>query len=133
MTAPYVTDYSTQKTPAPVPTDTRNLIRPANYYQSPEYAKYLASNNTWNVTSYFNFQCYLLLMDDTNKILTKLILVDTDETFAIVNRVDMNRTAYNSFAEQNISSYIDNNKERLIPPAKTLYEIAEKKILALKE
>lgn len=132
LTAPYVTGYYTQKQNPPVPTKVINITKQAAYLQSLDYATSISSENTWNVTGYYNFQCYLLLMDDADSILTKLILVDTDESFADTHIVNLNRGNTTTFSEQNISSYIDNNKNLLVPAVKTLFEIAENRILALK-
>lgn len=70
------------------------------------------------VVSYFNFQCFLLLKDKEQKIVTRLILVDTNEVW---KKVQSSKTSYNSTGKWG----------SLLPGSDELLAIADKKILVL--
>ncbi|MEO6611485.1 MAG: hypothetical protein ABIT05_05110 [Chitinophagaceae bacterium] len=69
MSAPFINSY----TPIHVSSDYTNTLskRPTE---------------VWDIVTSYSFECYLLLMDDKNKILTKFILVDSDETWIVTSR-----------------------------------------------
>lgn len=69
------------------------------FYMSPPYAEDYATNlispnpagnpptETWEFVTYYRFQCYLLLYDNkTEKLVTKIIVVDSSEIWTIRNR-----------------------------------------------
>ncbi len=133
MTEPVVIDYYTQKKNPPLNTRTNLFIKPGDpRYTDARFADYTRpfSNsqnyNAWQVTSYYNFEFFLLLKDETGKILTRMILVDTTETWTTVH--DINLTSSGS---QNILNYVSDNKDKLLPPDKDLIAIADKKMLDL--
>jgi len=72
MSAPVIYDYTYNHISA----DYTN-----NQYKKP--------TDTWDIVTNYGFECSLLLLDDKNKIITRLIVVDTDEVWTISNRVKL--------------------------------------------
>ncbi|MEO7922280.1 MAG: hypothetical protein ABIR30_01240 [Chitinophagaceae bacterium] len=128
LTESVVEDYSSKENITTPNTNTRQVLYNTNDPQKPNYVN---PNNTssWNITSYFSFQCYLLLRDENGKILTRMILVDTNEVWEVSHNVKLSPGA--SSHQQNMSSYIDNNRDNLKPVIKDLLAIADKKMLSL--
>lgn len=113
----------------------------------------------WEFVTYYNFQCYLLLYDNsTKKLLTKVIVVDTNEVWQLRNRATLlsyapagpsraGLRAYtvNSGTQQLPStisgptsqsgqtpfSYINNNKSVLNPQEKDLLAVVDDKFRSL--
>jgi hypothetical protein len=138
VTEPGNFEYDSKKAnPAPY-TNTRHLGNqmvmvngiPHQAY-NPERAYYSSASNMWKITTLYDFQCYLLLMDDTGKIITRMILVDTNEIWHRENVVNM--SSGGNFSDQNAKAYIENenNKEKLMPTLYEMLAIIEKKILDL--
>lgn len=73
------------------------------------------------IVSYFTFQCFLLLRDKEQNIVTRLILVDTNEVW---QKVQANRKG-------NTPEDASGKTNPLLPSAKDLMAIADKKIIAL--
>lgn len=76
------------------------------FYMSPpvveDYNSYIISPNpagnpptdTWEFVTYYHFECYLLLYDNkTEKLLTKVIVVDSSELWTVKNRVTLQNNA----------------------------------------
>lgn len=129
MTSPVIIDYFIQKKHPPLNTNTRIADPARRPLQNTEYANSQVYNNLWQVTSYYNFECYLLLRDENGKIITKMVLVDTNEVFQ--KKQDVGLSSYNEFKERVSSGYIDNHKEKFLPTDIELIAIADKKMLAL--
>jgi hypothetical protein len=109
------------------------------------------------VTSYV-FECSLLLLDHQENIITRFILVDTDETWKVSRRAELpvykpvqaqrlvllnNSTSMTNTINNNEVThgrtgtagitpyaYINNNQEKLAPTIKELYAIIDSKISA---
>lgn len=47
------------------------------------------ATETWDIETRYSFECSLLLFDDKDKLLTRLILVDTNEVFRVIHRVNL--------------------------------------------
>jgi len=90
--------------------------------------QYISNTNkrTWKITTNYGFQCFLLLRDDTGKIITKLVLTDTNEVWSKEHNIIMNNVTTTT-----PQSYIENSYKKLAPFPKDLMEIAEQKILKL--
>lgn len=82
--------------------DNCNARYTVEFYMSPpvveDYHSYVVSPNpagkpptdTWEFITYYHFECYLLLYDNkTEKLLTKVVVVDTSELWAVKNRVTL--------------------------------------------
>lgn len=87
------------------------------------------NDNVWKITTNYGFQCFLLLRDDTGKIITKLVLTDTNEVWSKEHVVNMSSNG--NFSSISPQSYIENSGNKLAPLPKELMEIAEQKILKL--
>lgn len=73
------------------------------------------------IVSYFNFQCFLLLLDREQRIVTRLILVDTNEVWKKVQSV---KKSINTTGTPGLWN-------ALLPGSEELMAVADKKILAL--
>jgi hypothetical protein len=127
------------------------------------YPNHISSNpaserptETWEFITYYSFQCYLLLYDNkTEKLLTKIVVVDTSEVWFVKNRATLlsysppppSRMGLRSLPVNNQNpnstlayfpppasqsgqtpySYINNNKEKLAPQEKDLLFVADSK------
>ncbi|NOT51186.1 MAG: hypothetical protein HOP10_07905 [Chitinophagaceae bacterium] len=139
ITEPELTGYTRYKKPKAVSTSTRALVNkipgtvlvpgsyspqlPAGYYNQ-------AANNQpeqWQMTAEYVFQCFLLLKDDTGRIITKFILVDTNEVWS--SAFKGSNTEYSS--PQNPDVFFETYKEKFTPDKFELLAIVDKKILAL--
>lgn len=137
MTTPWIDDYY----PNHLSSDLRNS-RPTEL---------------WEFVTYYRFQCYLLLYDNsTEKLITKVVVVDTNETWQLRNRATLRaysppQPIYNglrsypvgattvsssspnyvplptSQAGETPYSYINNNKEALAPQEKDLLFVVDNK------
>lgn len=126
----------------------------ANYTHTQRVSPY----DIWDIQTCYGFECSLLLMDNNDKILTRFILVDTNEVWKISNRVKLlsyapapipatytrrvsNRNG--NVIDPNVSmqqfvpgaqegetpfAYINRNQEKLLPSLKDLFAIIDKKI-----
>jgi len=130
LTEPIVFSYfSKQIIPEPY-TNTRHLTYIQNQYpQNPERAYYANKDYTWQITTEYGFQCFLILMDTRGKILTKMILVDTNEVWKVACNVNL--ASGGTFSEKSPDSYIENNKKKLVPDIYELLAIVDKKMLSL--
>lgn len=128
LTEPTVVDYSTKRIIPAANTDTRHLVQKnMNFESTGNY--YFPSNtsiiDSWQAITNYNFQCFLLLMDEKGKILTKMVLVDTNEIWERPHP----ETIKGGTPPQ--SNYMENNKEKFNLVIFDLLAIVEKKILAL--
>lgn len=135
ITDAVVFDYTVMEKFTPVmSTNTQlNARQELNRIQSPiafpNYNNRFISNTnqrTWKITTNYGFQCFLLLRDDTGKIITKLVLTDINEIWS----KEHNITVYN-VTTTTPQSYIESSHNKLAPFPKDLMEIAEQKILKL--
>jgi hypothetical protein len=136
ITQPTMEEYRYSRILSPVNTNTRpnsfplyvgtdGRIIPSNLALSHQNS--LANtDNKWQFRSFYSFNCYLLLMDTSNKILSKIILLDNKEWWEKKIGVDLNREM-----QVTPASYLDANYEKLIPVAKDIFDIIENKIVAL--
>jgi hypothetical protein len=136
--------------------------------QIEDYGSYLISPNptgnppteTWEFVTYYRFQCYLLLYDNkSEELLTKVIVVDTNEVWTIRNRETIQTYAppspamlrslpINSQGGSSIAlfpnyippppqrvqtpfSYINKNSEKLAPQEKDLLFVVDDKFKSL--
>ncbi|MBC7873453.1 MAG: hypothetical protein H7Y01_05635 [Ferruginibacter sp.] len=123
MSAPVIYDYSSRH----ILSDNTN-----NFYKRP--------SGTWDITTLYGFECSLLLLDNNNKLLTRLIVVDTDETWTFSNRITLPsyspppplypamRWVSTGQEGQSVYSYINKNKEKLAPAFKDMFAVVDKKI-----
>lgn len=131
LTEPTVVDYSSKRIIAPVETNTRVLLLKANNFdvRSNNYSTFYPTRtsaiDSWQATANYYFQCYLLLRDNTGKLITTLILVDTNEVWE--------RTYPKELPMRPSESDIEFNKEKYNPVIYDLLAIVERKILALKD
>ncbi len=128
ITEPTVLDYTSKKVIAVASTDTRYLLQKpippqgaSDYVNSPNNN----NDNSWQVITNYTFQCFLLLKNEKGDILTRMILVDTNEVWEKINPV------LSTVSGPPLSSYIETNKEKFRPVSYDLLAIADKKILAL--
>lgn len=139
------------------------------YMSAPEvfdyYPIHIANDNTasgaverWDFITYYKFECFLLLYDKRNdSLLTKLILVDTNDVFTLRNQATLRAFSpipvqrltagpatpgsaaaraimlYNSSvptgqAGQTPFSYINENRQRLNPQEKDLLAVVDDRI-----
>ena len=141
MTVPVITDYSISKiNPAPGVSNSNTRIAyttPDRYISrsNPNPVNTISSNqnnnsnNTWNVITEYNFQCYLLLKDENDKILTRIILVDSNEVWQSPHTINL--SSKSTFSNTIPRTYIENNEDKLMPGIYELLAIADKKMLAL--
>ncbi len=105
------------------------LISPANAIPARVQPANYNGINGWEITTDYSFQCFLLLRDKEEKIISRLVLVDTNEVWSTKHTVTRENGA---FSEQNPLIYIDKNKEKMMPTFYQLLAIADNKILNLK-
>lgn len=139
LTEPEITGYYTEKIPQPVNTSTRGLSNtvPMLSMTSPQYMQTtlppLKNNNlqteSFKLLTEYRFQCFLLLKDEKDSILTRIVLVDTNETWYSDNSRKVRSDPY--FTLQNRDSYIDRYKDKFVPDMYEMLAIADKKILSL--
>lgn len=58
------------------------------------------ASDTWDIDTYYSFECSLLLFDNNDKLLTRLVLVDTNEVYKVTHR-----TALASFTSSSPARY----------------------------
>jgi hypothetical protein len=114
----------------------------------------------WDIITYYGFQGFLLLYDNTSQqLLTKIVITDTNEVWQVKNRatllayapprpsrlalhpsyynastgsyINTNMVAPASQSGQTPFSYINNNREKLSPAEKDLLAIIDEKIRSL--
>jgi hypothetical protein len=139
ITEPELLGYTRVKKPKTVSTNTRALVNtipgtvlvPSGYSPQPvaNHHNSIVNNqpDQWQMNGEYVFQCFLLLKNDTGKILTKFILVDTNEVWT--SSFKGNKAVYNS--SQNPDVFFEKNKEGFLPDKFELLAIADKKILSL--
>ncbi len=142
MSAPYIHDYY----PNHISSD-NNPNRPTE---------------VWDFVTYYSFQCYLLLFDNkNNKLLTKVVITDTGDVWQVKTRATLLSFAppspyrfglrsigANSQAPQGYNlnsnvpvsqvgqtpySFINSNKEKLLPAEKDMLAVVDDKIRSLKQ
>jgi hypothetical protein len=141
ITEPELVGYTRYKKLQMPSTNTRNLAHnmmpgillsnPAYRYNiQPEYYSSAAHNwpdEKWEITGEYVFQCFLLLKDDTGGIITKLILVDTNEVWSSTYKGERP----SNFSSQNPDVFFEENKDNFMPVKFELLAIVDKKILSL--
>lgn len=136
VTEPEITGYSLYKVKKNPSAETRHLVNSLPYTSlvpgsvQPANMNYPKNNGpdmeAFTMASDYQFSCYLLLMDEKESIITKMILVDTNETWhSDYGGKDRNLSIQNSDA------FFERNKGEMIPGRTELYAIIDKKILAL--
>lgn len=143
------------------------MSEPVIYNYSPNHissdytnTQYKKPSEVWDFATWYGFECSLLLLDEKDKLLTRFILVDTNEVWSVTNRItlasyspaprqmlylrkynravaaDINNTAYQPIIEsvglegQTPFDYINNNKDKLSPGRKDMLAIVDNKIRA---
>lgn len=100
---------------------------------------------SWEISTYYSFQCYLLLFDDKSKLLAKIVLTDTDEVWTLKNRASLRsnnispryrlavQNAINTSGQQGETpySYINQHKDELEPKLKDLFSVIDSRIKSL--
>ncbi len=140
ITEPEVVGYTRYKKPQPISTNTRALVNkmpgvslntppynrnfPIEYYNA---APNNVSNEKWETAGEYIFQCFLLLKDDTGHIITKFILVDTNEVWSSPYKAG----SRSFFPSGDPDIFFEKNKELFTPDKFELMAIADKKLLAL--
>lgn len=81
------------------------------------------------LSSYYSFESYLLLVENNEKIITKMVLVDSTELWTKRKNFD-NR--YSNRLGSSKEQIIEKSKDELAPNEKDLLTIIENKILSLK-
>ena len=107
---------------------TSDRIDPGAYY-NPERAYYSRNSNNWEITTTYDFQGFLILLDENDKVLVKLVLVDTNEVWKLTQAVNM--TGRMDFTTLTPQAYVNEHKEKFQPTLYHLLEIIEEKILSL--
>jgi len=137
ITGPEITGYSLYKVKQNASTETRHLVRslPNTSFVSPTLQPqaptgYPLNNGpqmeTFTIASDYQFSCYLLLLDEKESVITKMILVDTNEVWHSDYRgKDRN------ISVQNSDAFFEKNKGQMTPDKNELFAIVDKKILAL--
>ncbi len=85
------------------------------------------ADNSWQFITSYSFDCYLLLVENKEKVLTRIVLVDTNEVWERFIPEDYAKTRN----IKNPDTFIDEHKELLVPRLHELFAIIDKKILAL--
>jgi len=133
---PVIYDYSSYLIPQSGPTNTRAMVKPlatGAYITYPElntrplYSP-VYQRESYKITTEYGFQCFLLLKNDSGRILTKMVLVDTNEVWERIHQ-----PVYLDKINSNPDAYIEKHKEWLIPEKYELLGIIDKKILALQQ
>lgn len=143
ITEPELVGYTRYKRSQPPSTNTRILANnpmpglslvKGNYVTTtpPEYYNYataskLSQTDKWEMSGEYVFQCFLLLKDDTGHVITKFILVDTNETW--ISKYKGERPS--NFSAENPDVFFEKNKENFTPDKFELLGIVDKKILSL--
>jgi hypothetical protein len=107
------------------------------------------TSEIFDFTTSYRFNCSLLLLNDRDQIITRFVLVDTNEVWKVVNRVELpsyratpgsrNTLVPNSgldFIRSTIGlpgitpyAFIQSNKEKLAPGIKDMYGVIDQKII----
>jgi hypothetical protein len=139
MSEPQIIGYFKNRKPDPVSTNTRAIAnsapgivqqpgaiaqRPVVNYTAPPTQ---TSTDTWQLAAEYSFQCFLLLRDENGNLLTKIILVDTNEVW----QTELKNIDASQFSPYNIDAYVEKNKENFKPLRTDLFAIVDKKIHAL--
>jgi hypothetical protein len=135
LTEPANYEYSYRKIEPNPFTSTRHLgsniqergIDPGMYY-NPERAYYSRNSNNWEITTTYDFQGYLLLLDNNDKVIVKMVLVDTNEVWKLSQAFNMTGVNFTATTPQN---YVQEHKEKFLPTLYNLLAIIEDKILSL--
>lgn len=99
-------------------------------------------SETWEFHTFYGFECSLLLLDVQDKVITRFILVDTNEVWRISHRADLESFSppppmriRSAIPLLNMGtpgttpySYINNNREKLAPTRKDMLTVVDQKI-----
>jgi len=138
ITEPIIFDYTAVKKFPALSTNTQlNAKQEAIRIKNPlDYHRYNVNTisntdyqNNWNITTNYGFQCFLLLKDNSGKLLTKIVLVDTNQVWSKQHIVNLSSNG--NFSALTPQTYIENNESKLSPTPKELMEIAEQKLLSM--
>ncbi len=141
ITGPELTGYLRYKKQSTVSTNTRTLVNsipgtslvttptttgrhPVNHYSR---AGSFPPNEPVQMSGEYVFQCFLLLKDDSGHILTKFILVDTNEVW--YSEFKIRQGSY--YPSQNPDVFFEKNKDSFTPDRLELLAIVDKKIQSL--
>lgn len=140
LTNPVIEDYKYTNYGTSVPSNTRPgsfnpVFDPTGKMVSLPMATMINLTQSGNkdvkmtLSSYYSFECYLLLVENNEKIITKMVLVDPTELWS--KRKNFNN-AYNNRPGIAPEQIIEKNKDEVTPTEKDLFNIVENKILALR-
>lgn len=83
----------------------------------------------WQMFGEYVFQCFLLLRDDSKKLLTRIILVDTNEVWISEYK---HKASESQFSSDNPDVFFEKNKDKFVPSKLDLFAIVDQKIHDLK-
>ncbi len=141
ITEPENLEYYTRDIPPSPYTNTRylannNLNKPGysiyDYLYNPANSYYATNGGKWKVTTSYSFRCYLLLVDNDQNILSRMILVDTNETWSVTRALSTLQDGVD-LSTKTPDAIIEGNKDKINPTLKELYAIIDEKILLLRE
>src|SRR5688572_2534354 len=133
------------------------ISEPEIFDHYPSHVSTYRNKETWEFTTFYGFSCCLLLTNDKNELITRFILVDTNEVWQIKHRAELmsykpslpqklsllstsyywgaNATrdisgyvATTGYVGQTPFSYIINNEDKLAPVYRDLMGIVDSKI-----
>lgn len=105
------------------------MQNPLDYHRYNANSISPASQNNWNITTNYGFQCFLLLRNNSGKLLTKIVLVDTNQVWSKQHLINLSSNG--NFSALTPQTYIENSESKLRPLPKELMEIAEQKLLSM--
>lgn len=137
LTEPANFEYNYRHLQPPPFTSTRHLVQPNTRERgidpgmsyNPERAYYSRNSNNWEITTSYDFQGYLFLLDNNDKVLVKMVLVDTNEVWKLSQAFNM--AAHSNLTTMTPHAYVKENKEKFQPTLYHLLAIIEEKILSL--
>lgn len=137
ITEAIIFDYTAVKKFPALSTNTQlNARQELARMQNPlDYQRYNANSistagqNNWNITTNYGFQCFLLLRNNSGKLLTKIVLVDTNQVWSKQHLINLSSNG--NFSALTPQTYIENSESKLRPLPKELMEIAEQKLLSM--
>ena len=133
------------------------ISEPVIFDHYPSHVSTYKNKETWEFTTFYGFSCSLLLINDQNELITRFILVDTNEVWLIKHRAELmsykpshpqkltltptyyyggasavrDMSGYvgtTGYLGQTPFSYIINNEDKLAPAYRDLMGIVDNKI-----
>lgn len=89
--------------------------------------------HNWEVITYYRFECFLLLKDRNENVITRFVLVDADATWAYTHKVDKRNNLLNSEIMRNPLTFLDDKKEEFLPDIYEQLKIVDSQILSLQQ